>query len=148
MSTIRDQIIEAAIAKLNTSTPVGVPTATRLRMTPYEPEELPAINVFPVREEVRSDPAGRFGPVVMRSMTFRVLLHARGSDTVSPDKALDDMAAWVSHLGGQQFGGLAIDTEESSLEWLYEEEDFAYSSLAIDFRVDFKTLKSDQTKAA
>jgi len=147
MSTIREQIIEAIIAQLNTSTPGGVPAATRLRMTAYEPDELPAINVFPVREEIRGEPAGKFGPVVRRSMTFRVLLHAAGSDAVAADAALDPMAAWVSTLGGRQLGGLAIDIEENTLEWLYEEDDLPYSSLAIDFTVEYQTLKSDATKA-
>lgn len=146
MRTVRDQIITAAIAVLNTSAPIGIPAADRLRMESYEPSELPAMNVFPVREEVKSEAVGRWGPIVTRSMTMRVILHAAGSDTVSADKALDPLAAWVSTLGGQQFGGLALDTEESSLEWLYDDEDLPYSSLAIDFRVDYKTLKADATK--
>lgn len=145
-TTVRNQIIEAALLQLNTSAPGGMPVATRLRMAPYEINELPALNVFPVREEVRGDKLGRWGPIVERTFTMRVLIHASGSDAVSADLALDPIVAWVSTLGGQQFGGLAIDTEESMLEWLYEEEDLSYTSLAIDFRVVYKTLKSDQTK--
>lgn len=141
-TTIREQIIEAIIAQLNTGAPAGVPTLTRVKMEPNQPGQLPAMTIFPLREEVNHAPAGKWGHVVMRSLTLRIVVEAEGNPV---DQQLDPIIAWLSQLGGSQLGGLAVDVEEQNLEWAYEESDNPYVALALDLRVDYVTNKSDQT---
>jgi hypothetical protein len=144
MATIREQILEAAVTALNTSRPTGVPTCVRTQMLTSEQDQLPAMTLFPFREEVRHDASGRFGPIITRTMYMRVVIYAQGNPA---DAALDDSLAWVTQcLSGQQFGGLATDTMEHEAAWQYNESNFAVAAIAVDFRVEYQTLRADQTK--
>lgn len=142
MSTVREQIIQAIIEQLNTGRPAGVPEITRLDMEPKQPNQLPAMTIFALREEVVGNTAGRWGHIVMRRMTVRVVMEAEGD---LPDQALDPMLAWVSMLGGSRLGGLAVDVEEQQLEWAFEYADSPYASVALDLVVEYVTNKADST---
>lgn len=141
MSTIREQIIEAAVAALNTGTPTGVPQCVRTLMQPSEQSQLPAITVFPVREEIDPAKAGRWGPIIVRTLYLRFVIYASGDPA---DGALDPIIQWVSQqLGGSQLGGLAQDAVEHELTWQYDEGNFAVAAVAMDFRIEYQTLRND-----
>ncbi len=143
MSTIREQIIEAVLTVLNTSTPPGVPACTRLKMEPMSASDLPAMTIFPMREEVQPAKGGRFAPFVERILTVKIVMEAAGSDTTTADQAVDPMAAWISQLGGSTLGGVALDTEEGQSEWLYQEGDFPYAALATELMIHYRTAKAN-----
>ncbi len=144
MATIRERILEAAASALNTGTPAGVPACVRTQMLTSEQEQLPMMTLFPFREEIRHDASGRFGPIIARTMYLRVVVYAEGNPA---DAALDDSLAWVTKcLSGQQFGGLATDTMEHESAWQYNESNFAVAAIAVDFRVEYQTLRADQTQ--
>lgn len=148
MSTIREQIIEAAVALLNTGRPSGIPACVRTLMQPNEQAQLPAITVFPFREEVNDKASGKWGPIVTRTLYLRFVAYASSSSSGGPaDGAIDPIIAWISLLGGQQFGGLASDAIEHELNWQYDESDYQVAAVAMDFRIEYQTLRSDATKS-
>lgn len=144
MATIREQILAAAVAALNSGAPAGVPQCVRTQMLNTEQAQLPAMTLFPYREEVQNDKTGRWGPVVTRTMYMRVVIYGQGQIA---DQSCDAILAWVTQtLSGQQFGGLANDTREHESAWQYNETNFAVAAVAVDFLVDYQTLRTDQTK--
>jgi hypothetical protein len=141
MSTIREQIIEAAVAAVNTGTPGGVPQCVRTLMQPSEQSQLPAITAFPVREEVDPGKTGRWGPLIVRTLYLRFVIYASGDPA---DGALDPIVDWVARsLGGSQIGGLAQDAVEHELTWQYDEGNYAVAAVAMDFRVTYQTRRDD-----
>ena len=143
MSTIREQIINAAVAVLNTGTPAGVPQCVRTLMQPSEQAQLPALTVFPFREEINNKATGKWGPIITRTMYLRFVAYASGDPA---DGALDPIVAWISTIGGQQFGGLANDTIEHELNWQYDEGNYQVAAVAMDFRIEYSTLRTDATQ--
>jgi len=144
MATIREQIIEAAVALVNTGAPAGVPLCVRTQMQPNEQAQLPAITCFPFREIITSTkPSGRWGPYIDRVMYLRFVCYNSGAPA---DQSLDDILAWLTQsLGGQQFGGLAADCVESEINWQFDEGNFQVAAAAIDFKIDYQTLRNDAT---
>lgn len=144
MSSIRDQILDAIIAALNTATPGGVPQATRDYINPLEGSDLPAISVRASREESEGKP-NRFGPLRQRRLTVRVECFAAGSPG---DEELDPLVTWAGKvLSGDagRFGGLAHCTEETAIEWNSEERDQPFASAFMDFTVEYQTRTGDPT---
>lgn len=143
MSSIREQIIEAAIVALNTGTPGGVPAATRARQEPYQPSELPALTVKPVREEIEYEAEGKRSYFRKRILTLRVTTAVTGDDS-----AADPMTTWATKvLDGQTFPNLTEDQIEALYEWEYAAEDQPYVAVHQDFRVIYHTIAGDQTRA-
>lgn len=145
MSTIREQIIEAAVVAVNVGAPTGVPACVRTLMQPSEQVQLPSITCFPFREVINDRSAtGRWGPIITRDLYLRFVVYAQGEPA---DQALDPILAWLTQaLGGQQFGGLANDTVEHEINWQYDEGTFQVAAASVDFRVEYQTLRADATK--
>jgi len=142
MSSIREQIIEAAMTRLNTGAPTGVPQTTRARQEPYSTNELPAITIKPLREEVEYEAEGKRSYFRKRVLTLRASVHFVGDDSVG-----DPMTVWISkQLDGQTFPTLMEDCIEAQYEWEYAAEDQPYLVLHQDFRVIYHTLVGDQTR--
>ena len=141
MATIREQIINAAVAAVNNGAPAGVPACVRTVMQPAEQAQLPAITVFPVREEVDPAKTGRWGPLIVRTLYLRFVIYAAGDPA---DGALDPIVEWVARqLGGSNLGGLAQDAVEHELTWQYDEGNYAVAAVAMDFRVTYQTRRDD-----
>lgn len=144
MSTIREQIIEAAVAAVNTGTPTGVPQCVRTQMQPTETAALPALTCFPIREEIADNKTGRWGPLIVRTLYLRFVVYASGNPA---DAALDPIVLWIGQqLGGSQLGGLAQDAVEHELTWQYDEGNFAVAAAALDFRIEYQTLRNDASQ--
>jgi hypothetical protein len=149
MSSIREQIIEAAIVALNTGRPGGVPAADRTRMEPYQAGDLPAVTVMPVREGMVHEKSSRWAYYLKRTLTFRVECRVAGNPA---DELLDPLLTWAGQAlatppNGAAFGGLAEDCIETLCEWQYAAQDQPYAMAMLDFTVEYVTLKADPTKA-
>lgn len=141
--SLREQITIAAMAVLNTSPPVGVPATTRTRMQPYTPEELPAMTVKSLREEMETEKEGRWSYFLKRTFTLRVEFYVAGD---AADSLIDPLYIWAGQsLGGNSFGKLAEDCIEGLMEWEYADQDLPYAKATLDFRVLYNTLKTDPT---
>jgi hypothetical protein len=146
-ASVRSQIVSAAIAAINASPPVGVPTADDTRLESYTAGELPAISVFEIREEAETEKEGRWSYFVKRTFTLRVEVRIAATVALAARATMDPLYVWIGQqLGGSQFGGLAEDCYEALLEWQYAAEDQPYTLLQIDFRVLYSTIKTDPTR--
>jgi hypothetical protein len=142
--SVRKQIVDAAIALINTSPPYTAPLADDTRLQSYTPAELPSIAVFEVREDGQSEKEGRWSYFVKRAFTLRIEIRVAADH---PRPIVDPMYVWIGQkLGAQQFGGLAEDCYETLLEWQYADADQPYTLLQIDYRIEYSTLKNDPTK--
>jgi hypothetical protein len=144
-ATVRNQIVDAALALLNTDPPTGFPVADDHQLESYQPGQLPAVTVFEIRDEGEINKiGGRWGPFLDRNLTFRVEVRVAGDVGRA---IVDPFLAWIGTcLGGQQFGGLATDTFEALTEWQYAALDQPYTLVQQDFRVQYSVLKTDPTR--
>lgn len=143
-NSVRDQIIEAAIAALNTSRPGGIPAADRIRTEPYQAQDLPAITVAPHTDETTTLKNDRWGPIIDRLLIMRVAIYVAGA---APDALADPMVVWCEKvLNSNPFAGLANDLLPGRFEWQYASEDQPYALTLADFHVWYQTLRADSTK--
>ena len=141
MATIRQQILEAAVTALNTGTPSGVPSAAQRRITPRDIGDLPAIDVAP-GEEVVVRVGGAGGPIVKRSMKFKVRCWVKGD---APEIAADPLIAWATKaLAGSRLGGLALQIDEVGTTWIYDIADDVYGVAEVEFSAEYVTKFNDQ----
>jgi len=149
MATIREQILDELLTRLNAAPPSGVPAAVRERVNPFEPGSLPKRNLCipptTQAQETVDRVGGRRGPVVQRVLRVGVECYASGSTTESLDAMLEaNTAALVSDESGQLFH----EVEEESTTWEATglEQDFRKATQI--FRVTYVTKKQDQAQTA
>lgn len=146
MTTIREQIVQAAMSALNgPDKPAHVPACERVRAVGLNSTALPVMLMYPLKESVeRANPT-----VVKRTFTFRVDCRAAAlvADSLPADALVNDMLSWATKaLAGNRMGGLAHDVDESNVTWSIETADMTYVEATIDFDVSYHTLRSDQER--
>jgi hypothetical protein len=112
VSTIRSQIIAAALTALNTSRPMGVPEFEETRTTSVGENE--NANVFAgFRELPPAREGGVDGPLLTRKLALLFECQGVATASLKPLDVVEPSLAWLSKvLTGNLFGGLATDTEE------------------------------------
>ena len=143
--SVREQIIAACLGALNAGRPDNVPEIKRRRIEPYTLDELPAIDVKRVREEIEYEKLGKWAPMRRRVLTLRFNV-----STAGPDEGDDPMLVWItSRLDGQQIGapGLVEDVIPTLDEWTYSALDQPYNVAHRDFRFHYHTVVGDETRA-
>lgn len=151
MSTIREEIVAAAVAALGTGAPTGVPTPVRTRLDSPSPEQLPALTVYQASETVepmREPRSGRpvRGPVVRRALQLNVEVITKASPTDEPDKAADPILAWATKAlaAAGTFGGLANDlADELGIKFEYEQGETAFCRASMAFRIHYQSRADD-----
>lgn len=107
--TIRDQIIEAIVAALNTSRPGGIPEAKR---SPYlqlklDEENPTDISVYWMVDDERAEPDMNKAPLQDHEFFVGIDTRAIGDTTAIPERELDPIAEWITKtLNGNTLGGL------------------------------------------
>lgn len=147
-ATVRNQIMDAALAMLNNSPPGGVPQTDDGRIQPYSEDELPTAVLYEIREDDQNEKEGRWSYFLKRTFTMRIEVRVAapaGGD--SPRAAIDPILVWIGKtLGAQQFNGLAEDCYEQHTEWQRADESRPYTMVQVDFVIEYSTLKSDPTR--
>lgn len=149
----RRSLILAKIAELLAG--VGAPTGLtvhRSRTTPIDRDRLPAIVVYPVREEVETDDhTGHQFRITTVRLEHRVEVAGDqpSASATPPDDVLDPLLAWGTKalLTDPTLAGLAEDTEETGLVWAFEEADLVYGAVGQDFAVAHWNAPADQDTA-
>lgn len=151
MATIREQILDGLVARLNAAPLTGLPTTERTRLAQYGRAELPAINIFPSSStpEIVGRPSG---PIVKAALRVVVELRAAGADSPTPtrpDEALDPIYAHViKRLAGYRVpdgsgGFLTHDVEEESLNFSYEQGEVPYVLGSLILSANYQYLRTD-----
>lgn len=135
------QIIKAYAAALDIADPekpAGV-TIHRSRYRPVEKDDLPAIVVYSIVEEVETANQQRDK---RRTFRLRAELRAKGDP---PDDALDPLRVWAVKraMDDVTFGGLAKDVREVRTAWVAESFTEILGAAAVDFEAWYETTGDD-----
>ncbi len=151
MSTIREQIVAAAVLALATDAPVGIPTPVRTRLDSPSADQLPALTVYQGAETVetmrdaKTGTASR-GPIVRRSVLLSVEVLTRAGTSEEPDKAADPILAWATSAlaAAGAFGGLANGpADEIGTKFEYEQSETSFCRATQTFRIEYQTRTGD-----
>ena len=138
MSSVRQRIMTALIAALNTGRPTGVPAADLEHVDTYPKETASAISVFKAREPV-VPVGGKFGPLVKRTLDINVECRSRRPEL------LDPMVVWVtSVIDGNSFGGLAVSTSETDNVWQWRNDNDEMQMAVVTFQIEYQTRTGNQ----
>ncbi len=152
MSTIREQIVAAAVVAITTGKPSGVPTPVRTRLDSPNADQLPALTVYQATEMVesmRDQKAGggaSRGPIVRRSLLFNVEVLTKAGTGVEPDKAADPILAWATKALGAAgtMGGLANHpADEVGTKFEYEQAETSFCRSTMTFRFQYQSRADD-----
>jgi len=156
VSSIREQIVAAAVTALNTSKPAGVPAPVRTRLDSPGAAQLPAFTVYQVAETVepmRDERAGRTsrGPVVRRTLLLAVEVVTKAGTAEEPDKAADPILVWATKAlaAGGTFSGLANNRlDEIGTKFEYEQGETSFCRATMTFRCEYQSSANDADQAA
>jgi len=151
MSTIREQIVAAAVTALATGIPPGVPAPVRTRLDSPSTDQLPALTVYQAVETVdamRDLKAGGTsrGPIVRRSVLLNVEVLTKAGTGDEPDKAADPILAWATKALGAAgtFGGLANHpADEIGTKFEYEQAETSFCRAKMTFRIQYQSRVDD-----
>ena len=151
MSTIREQIVSAAVQALGTGAPAGVPVPVRTRLDSPSADQLPALTVYQGAETVesmRDAKAGMAsrGPIVRRSLLLSIEVLTKAGSGSQPDKAADPVLAWATSAlaTAGTFGGLANGpADELGTKFEYEQAETSFCRATQTFRIEYQTRTGD-----
>ena len=151
MSTIREQIVSAAVTALTTNAPAGVPAPVRTRLDSPVADQLPALTVYQGVETVetmrdaKTGTASR-GPIVRRSLLLSVEVLTKAGSGGEPDKVADPVLAWATKAlaAAGTFGGLANHpADEVATKFEYEQAETSFCRATQTFRIEYQTRADD-----
>jgi len=151
MSTIREQIVSAAVLALATGAPPGVPAPVRTRLDSPSADQLPALTVYQGSETVepmRDAKAGTAsrGPIVRRSLLLSVEVLTKAAAGAPPDAAADRILAWATAAlaAAGSLGGLANGpADEIGTKFEYEQAEMSFCRATQTFRIEYQTRTGD-----
>ncbi|MGA3295278.1 MAG: hypothetical protein ABSE45_15020 [Candidatus Acidiferrales bacterium] len=147
-SSIREQIVAALIAALNGSSGISGLSIHRERTRPIETDSLPAIMVYFEDDAPKPFDRQKFrSPLVERDLAVALECRAQGSQSVSPDAALDPVLVWAVKGGfaDETLGGLALGAEEGRTAWRSREGDVPVAAATLHFTIHYRTSRLDPT---
>jgi hypothetical protein len=156
MASIRDRLIDALFAALNSNTPAGlgtVPRPTGMTITedrthPIEEGQLPQIGIFFEDEEPITLEKQVFGaPMAQKllgvTLEYRALASVPGQAVQKPRKTIDPLYLWALQQMGadERFTGLAMGIVEGPTKWLSKESDAIVAAAAQRFTIHYRTSR-------
>lgn len=143
MQSIREQIVQAVVARL---TPVATAQGATVRRQPTVPTDrahLPALLVFPESESVR-----RVNDRAERELVLRIVALAMGTATEPPEPIADSLitAAHLVLTADATLGGLAIGLEETDCDWQQDDADMEAAAIPARYRITYRTFANDLTR--
>lgn len=145
--TIRLQLRDAVIARLNLSRPGDIPEATPRRAIEGEPIEEPEIGVYLGDEKV-TQIGGRWGEYVERTQEIYVQHRSIAERNEELDDVIEPLLAWATRAlcgARQDFGGLALDVTEVRTFRSPQRGDRFYQVATQLFAINYRTRRDDQT---
>lgn len=142
MQSIREQIIQAAVARL---TPVVIAQSAKIRRQPTVPTDrahMPALLVFPESEAVR-----RVNDRAERVMVLRIVALAVGTTNEAPEPVADRLllAAHAALLVDVTLNGLALGLEETDCDWQQEDADMEIAAMPARYHITYRTYANNIT---
>jgi hypothetical protein len=156
MASIRDRLIDALFAALNSSTPAGagtVPKPASLlvveeRLHPNEQSQLPVIGLYFEDEEPQPLEKQRYkAPTITNELgvelQYRALASVPGQAVQKPRKVIDPLYLWAMQQMGadESFGGLAMGIIPGPTKWLSKESNAIVAAAAQRFTIHYRTSR-------
>lgn len=143
MASLREQIVQDAVAALGGA---GKPTGLRVhrsRTRPIESDTLPAVVVFLLGET--AEPETHDGDVLRR---LRLAVECRAAGEV-PDQQLDPLVVWAVQVlkTDAALQARVRQIEEESTEWQAEQASKVYGAAAVVFEITYTTAAEDPEAA-
>lgn len=152
MSSKRNDLVEAAVAQLNTSRPGGIPESSRTRSIGIEAtKDMKEITVVPRRDTAKAVHS-KATPLIRRNLLLEVQCVAAadgpmpsGTTTRTADEAVDELTAWAeTSLGGSNLGGKAIVVEYVDTTFRYEmKKKVSVCEATVIFSIDYVTVPNN-----
>lgn len=145
--TIRLEILQAALALLNTNRPPDVPEVTMRRSFPAEKVTENRMAVFLGQDNI-DEPRSAHDPVGRHRMLLGVQCVAPTDDVTELDAITEPMLAWASVcLGIGNLGGRIHWTREVGTVWEPEYLDLYIQKATATFEISYQALRADPTRA-
>jgi len=151
VSALREEILVAALAALNTDAPperprpVGIPTAERSRTDTLNTDEVDAIVVYPVRDQAL-DIGGKRGPIRGREFEFLVECWATETETATADELATSYTAWVvKALEDNLLGGIVTGLREAETDYALEVGERAFCLATVTMLAEYQHRAGDLT---
>lgn len=140
MQSLREQLIQAVVARL---TPVAAVQGATLRRQPTVPTDRahsPALLVYPEAETVR-----RVNERCERELTLRLVSVSFGTGTEAPEPIADRLltAAHLALFADVTLGGLALGLKELDCDWQQDDADMEATAIPARYQLTYRTLVSD-----
>jgi hypothetical protein len=157
MSTIREQIVTAAVLALNTARPSGVPVFIRTRIDSPTAAQLPANTVVqagevpePIHPEARQGQmvASR-GPVIKSTVVIKVETLTKATSSVPADSAADPSIEWAARAlaaAGSLTNLAKRAPDRTGLAFEYAQSDCDYCRATLTFEYQFQTRADDPSR--
>lgn len=143
-TSIRDQLLARTFTQLSAGGKPSFLNVERFRLLDVEDKNLPHTNIRPVREgnEMQRDR----GALTIHTLEFVLEHRAKGTDSVSPDAAVDKLISWATAqvMASITQGGLAKSTHPGEIEWDANEGAGIYLLAKQPFTITYQTLKANQ----
>lgn len=141
--TVRQDVRDAVIARLNTARPANIPEATRRRYVPGQRVTNQRLAVFFVKEEDKRI-GGAGGPVTHRAILIATQVVDAVEDPADADDAVEPALAWLTQvLAASNLSGLVLDIEETGTLWETSNEDLFYIAATVTWRVTYQTARAN-----
>jgi hypothetical protein len=147
-ASVREQIISKVVELLSADGHPDGLTVHRERTRPLLAEQLPASVVYCADDEPTPLADQKFAaPLVMRHLRVLVENRAVGSETLSPDEALDPMLIWATQVlvRNERLDGLTLGVEEGRTVWMSREGDQPIAAATMLFTFHYRTRRDDPT---
>ena len=138
MATLREQIVVAMVAAVNAGS-IGA-TAYRSRTEALSRAQSPALIIEPVSDSAQQNVV----PKLDWTLTVRGTLVVRGP---AADVAADPIvqATHAALLADMTYGGLAMTTLPSTVQYQFSDADGGVCVVTMDYRVQYRTSEQDLT---
>jgi hypothetical protein len=145
MSSVRTRILEAVCDALRVGEAGGSArpahlTVHRMKQTPIESDELPALAVYPLSV------GGALGAIDSMTNSMEVRIEARCKvGKLSPDEAIDPLLVWIQKAikADDTFEGIASQCIEGGITYDEEIMETGFAAASYDWTVVFFTTEND-----
>lgn len=144
-----EEVIDAVMARVNTTPPVGIPTTKLEEEWDQNVADLPSCSLFPGKERVsKPEQLGPRPTIRARDMILSFEVRAAVGPGLSARRATAPIRRWlIQRLAGSDLGSrLAIAVEEDGVDWIYEGADLSYCLAVVQFTVTYIARVDDLSK--
>jgi len=148
MTTIRQQILDAAVRLLNAGRAIDIPEASTRRWLPGDEQSLPAISVWTIEEtRRRAQRSARFGGPDERTLKVAIQVIDSCADNDGAEQQIDRLVEHVDdRLGDTTIGDLAHRVIVDRITWEVVQQDRTIVVATAECLIQYQTTRGDSSR--